>query len=191
MVNEKAEEGQVLAHAVLEVVGKPKEHIHKAIKDHVENIKQDKEIEVEDSHIEEPTEQEDMYSTFAEVKAWFKDMSKVINFCFDYMPSSIEILEPDKKTINMNVMTDLLTDLQGRLHHVDMLAKKLHQDNQTYNKSLTNIIRNFIKYMLTKPRTIEDMEKLSGVKQDKLKQYADKLVEEGKIKEEKGKYYLK
>jgi hypothetical protein len=52
------------------------------------------------------------------------------------MPSSIEILEPEKIGGTREPLTNLLNDLIARLHQYDMLLKNLHAENLMLKKKV-------------------------------------------------------
>ncbi|MFW6233695.1 MAG: hypothetical protein ACOC3Z_03465, partial [Nanoarchaeota archaeon] len=119
--------------AIIEILGKPKEHVIESMKKYVENIKKDENYDVEEEMIEEPVEQEDqpgVFSTYSEIVFNVKDVNQLISFCFDYMPSSVEIIDPEDFQMTSKHLTDLLNDLQSRLHHTEMITKKLFEENK-------------------------------------------------------------
>ena len=137
MINVKAklEEGWIQCRVLLEMIGKPKEHIEKSIKEVIENIKKDEEMIVVDEKIAEIKKKDmegkedglikDMWATFAEMDILFKDLTKITYFSFEYMPSSIEISEPQELKMRAIELSEFFNDLQARLHEVNMIAKQL------------------------------------------------------------------
>jgi hypothetical protein len=190
--SEKLEKGYLHVQSIIEIVGKPKEFIVEQLNKHLEQIKDNKKLEVEEIDIEEPAEVEDqpgLFSTFADVIFWAEDSKDLIAFCFDYMPSSIEIIDPEQKIMKMADLTDLLNDLQGRLHHVDMLAKNLHQENKAFNASLTNMLRNTIMISLAhKPLPLDKLSQLTGVKKETIEPFLKKMIEDKKLIKKDGIY---
>ncbi len=63
-----------------------------------------------------------------------------MELCFDYMPSSIEILEPAGMEVDMNDMVSMLNDLLARIHKYDMVLKNLHAQTVVMKHDL-DIIR--------------------------------------------------
>ena len=192
--SEKLEKGYMKASTIVEIIGKPKEHVIETFNKYLEAMKKDEDLEILEVKSEEPMEMEDqkgIFSTFAEIELWAKNVNKLIGFCFDYMPSSIEVIEPETTRMTNQHITDMLNVLQARLHHTDMLANKMYQENQVFNKSLNVLSRNLIMLALgKKERDMENLEKITGIPSDKLKLFLDKMVEEKLIKEEEGKYSL-
>jgi hypothetical protein len=95
----------------------------------LENIKKIKDLEVIDTTIAPAEQIEKLFSTFAEIEINFKELAQIIGFCFDFMPSSIEILEPSELKIDNIKANGLINDLIARLHRYDMFLKNLHAEN--------------------------------------------------------------
>jgi spermidine/putrescine-binding protein len=177
---------EIHARAILEMLGGPKEYIEQTLKDYVTKIKKDIEIVKED--YEEAKPQGKMFSTFVELEIKFKDILKLLDFCFEALPSSVEILAPEDLKFKSNDLTDFLNDLQGRLHEADMVVKSVRAQNKVLDMNATAVLQNFIKYLCKEPRTSEEISPFIGLEPKNVKAFADKLVEKGVIKEENGQY---
>ncbi len=95
----------------------------------LENIKNNKSWEILDSTIAPPEQIEKLFSSFTEIELNFKTLAQIIGFCFDFMPSSIEILSPSELKIENISANGLINDLIARLHRYDMFLKNLHAEN--------------------------------------------------------------
>ncbi|MFT4304905.1 MAG: PCI domain-containing protein [Candidatus Woesearchaeota archaeon] len=192
--NYNEDENGAQVRAIIEILGKPKEHVVKTLNNYINKIKEDKDFDVEEEHYEEPVEQEDqkgVFSTFSEITFNINDINKLISFCFDYMPSSVEIIEPENFNLSSKHLTDLLNDMQSRLHHTEMLTKKLFEENKAFNSSLNVLTRNLVMLSLgNRSLDISTMSKLIGISEDKLKPFLDKMVEEKRIKFEDNLYSI-
>lgn len=188
---ERIEQGQILCRAIIEVLGKPKEHVEEVLRSHLNKIKETKGITVISENISEPEEVGKLFSTFANIELWFKNVSGIIAFCFDYMPSSIEILEPEQLTYNSREFAGFLNDLQARLHSVDMTAKNLTIENQLIKTNLSNITTNIVTVALKeKPKTIEELSKEIGIQSEQLERILTHILKEGIITKKGDKYSL-
>ncbi|MHA1988831.1 MAG: hypothetical protein ACW98D_19605 [Promethearchaeota archaeon] len=178
---------------ILEMLGKPKEHIEKTLKGFVEKIKQDTSYMVIKEEFAEAKEQETMWSSFVELEMVFNDIKSLLPFCFDYMPSSIEVIKPENINVKQNDLSNFLNDLQGRLHHVDMIAKKLKAETVVLKKNLNTSLKNVILLVLgvKKISPLEELSKFTGIKKEELNPFLEQLVKEEKIKKEEQGYSLK
>ena len=124
----------ITARLIIEIAGYPKEHIESVMKGVMEQIKASNDVLSYD--IYEAKEVEQMWSTFTEMEINFKELKDLIAFCFDKMPSSIEIVEPENLHIKGKDLEDLLNDLMSKLHEYDAEVKRLRLDNLAFkNKS--------------------------------------------------------
>lgn len=180
---------------VIEVLGRPKEHVDIALRGYVEKLKQDQNYKV--LHVEfadfKKQENQELWAGFAEVEAKAKSIKDLISFCFDYMPSLIEIIEPSELSVSEEELSLFLNDLQAKLHHVDMVAKQVKLENDFLKRNLTALLRNYVTVLLRKggSMTSEQLCTLTGVDKDKLEDFLDTLLDEGKVDLKKGFYSWK
>jgi len=150
---ERIEEGQILVRTILEILGSPKEHIEKTMKEYVTNLKENQSFEIVKEHIADAEEKEDekrgtLWSTFAELEIWFNNSESLLAFCFDSLPSSVEILEPSELVFKGPEFAGMLNDLQAKIHYLDMALKTHVADKQASGTIFVRLIQNFITYAL-------------------------------------------
>ena len=191
-------EDEVLCRVIIEVAGKPKEHIENTLRMVIKNIKEEKNIRLKQGdlykakEIEITTEQKGQFwSTFAELELYFRNVQTLIAFCFVYMPSSVEILEPQDMRFQLKEFSDLLTELLAKLHELGISLKRLRAENDVLNKNAASLLRNIVMIALRKKeKTVEEISRFSGINKEKLKPFIDEFVKGGLLKEVKGKYSL-
>ena len=109
--------------------------------------------------------------------------------CFDYMPSSIEILAPESMVIKNNEFAGFLNDLQARLHALNTGILQLKEKNTFYIKNTAVLLRNFIVILLSsKSLTLEEMQPYLGVGKENIEKVLNVLINEGKVKKQGSKY---
>jgi hypothetical protein len=192
-VAKRIEKGQFLARAILEIVGKPKEHIIDTLIDLISQIAQNEKYGLAkyDIALAEEVEKSDLFSTFAEVEFTAKDETELIYFATDYMPASIEVIEPAERKVQASYTSHMLTEFVGRLHTIDMEFKKVNQTNKILSQSLGVMIKNSILILLNLgPRKIEEIAKIIGVDEDQTQTFLDNLLADKKIIKEEDTYKL-
>ena len=180
--------------AVIEVLGKPKEHVDSALKGYIQKLKEDTHYAVLKEELADlkKHEENDLWMVFAELEIKTASLTHIIDFCFEYMPSLIEIIEPHELKISSLDVSSFLNDLQAKLHGVDMLAKQLKMENQILHQTTSSLLSNYIAVLLRQNNlTSEQLSKLTGVKLDMLEDFLDKLIDGGKIDLKEGIYFLK
>lgn len=185
---------KILFRTVIEVLGKPMEHVDSTIKGYVQKLKENKRYQLVKEELAElkKHEESELWMAFAELEIKTNGVAEIIDFCFDYMPSIIEIIEPEELQLDSLDVSSFLNDLQAKLHGVDMLAKQMKMENQLTNSSLAALLNNYILLLLRDNNfTSAQLAKFTGMNVDVLEDYLDKMIDKGKIDMKEGIYFLK
>jgi hypothetical protein len=190
MGEEKQE--MIRCRAILEVLGKPKEHVEKTMGLLVNRIKERPETTVVNEKFADiKPEGNTMFSTFVELELVLRGFTSLTSFCFDFMPSSIEIEKPENLTVKNRDISNIFNDLQSKLHDVDMVAKTLRVERDFLKRNLHTMIGNLITILIKiNKNTPEALSKFTGINEAELKEHLDKLIKDGKIKKEGEVYQL-
>jgi len=187
----QGEHAHIRCRTIIEVLGKPKEYVENAIKEYIGHIKEDAELVVLNDDYSETKEQGKLWSKFVELDLVVKGTKKLISFCFEYMPSSMEVVKPEHLIMTNPELSNFLNDLQARLHNVDMVVKKLKSENDFLKVNMNTIINNAIIIALRfGSLNFEQLSKITGVHEKELQIFADSLLKENKIKKENEIYSL-
>jgi len=117
----------------MEVIGFPEEHVNKVSINVVEKLKKEEGIQVlKESSPKAEKVKETIFASMIEVELKINDYAKLLHFCYDYLPSTVEILDTEKIAMPVREFTNGLND---------MLAK-LHQYNLTMNHLVNQIEKN-------------------------------------------------
>ena len=184
---------EITFRAVIEILGKPKEHIEKTIRGYVENLKQNKRYSVLSEEFSETRKHEDdeLWMSFAELEVKTEKIEDLTAFCFDYMPSLIEIITPENMQHTASDFSEFLNDLQAKLHSVDMVAKEVKMENDIFKQGMGGLLKNYVNVLLSKGGlTGKQLAGLTGMVQDYLEDFLDQLIDEGKIDLKGETYFL-
>ena len=127
-------ENALIVKVILEIVGSPKEHVVDTLNKIIEKLEKEDGVNIVDKHIEGVKPMKEFFSAFADLELEVRDNTKLLGLCFDYMPSSVEIIEPNKLNLDMSDMTNILNDLLARLHKYDMIVRNIHAQNIVMKK---------------------------------------------------------
>jgi len=83
---------------VIELVGSPKEHVEEVMKKIVDKVKES--YKLVDSKTFDAKQMDKLWAIFSELTIKFDKIEDLFGFCFDYMPSSVEIINPNKFIVN-------------------------------------------------------------------------------------------
>ncbi len=188
-IQEKIAEGYIQLRIIIEVIGKPKDFVEQSLKSHLDKIKSDKTYLIVKETVEPAEKQENFFSTFAEIELLVKKSADIISLCFDYMPSSVEILAPEKIIIKNSEFAGFLNDLQARLLALNTGIIQLKDKNTLYIKNAAVLLRNFIVVLLsTRQLTLDEMQPYIGVKKEDIEKVLNVLIKENKVKKQGKKY---
>lgn len=176
---------------IIEVLGKPKEHVDNAIKQYIGHIKEDSELVILREEYSETTEQGELWSKFVELDLVIKGTTKLIGFCFEYMPSSIEVEKPEQLKLESHELSGILNDLQARLHSVDRIVKEFKGENEFLRGNMNALLHNAVLICLRVSKlTLEQLSQVTGVDIKEIEIFVEKLLKENKIKKENDLYML-
>lgn len=188
-IREKLDEGWIHGRVIIEMLGAPQDYVEKTLHLYVEKIKKEKEYLVLKEAFEKPEKRDDLFAVFVELEMLAKDASALVFFCFDYMPSSIEIIAPQQFTYRAADFTDFFNDLQARLHKMDMITKNMRAENRMLQINASRLLRNMIIVSLReKDKDLSLLAKNIGIPEKQLKPILENLVKDKHIKK-KGKLY--
>jgi len=125
-IKEKIKQGYLRVKLIVEIAGFPEEHVNHTLNLVKEKILEVKNVELLKANIREAKKMsERMWSGFVEIEILVDRLASLIGICFDFLPSSIEIIEPETIPEDSGYLSDVLNDLAAKLHHYDAVAKML------------------------------------------------------------------
>ena len=119
-----------VARLIEEVVGSPKEHVEATLKNVIEQLKKEEGVKVlKEENYEAELLKNGLWSAFAEIEYETASFKRMLEICFDYMPSTFEIIEPAGLEIDTNDIASLFNDLLAKLHKYALAIKTLQAEN--------------------------------------------------------------
>jgi hypothetical protein len=175
---------EITCRAVIEVLGKPEQHVLDSLNSYVEKLTGDERYTIKAKEIAEIKKHndEDLFVSFAEIEFMVNKVEDLVSFCFEYMPSIIEVISPGELKFTNYDVSQFLNDMQARLHHVDMVAKQIKMKNDHLNKNMRSLLLNYIMLLLRKnDLTLNQLSQFTGVKEELLGDYLDHLIDNEKV----------
>ena len=131
-------ENEIRAIFMIEMLGKPAEHVEEKMQDTVKKLSEESNLEVVDKKVAKPKQvkdEENVFSSFAEVE--FKtSLKKIMGLVFAYMPSNVEIVTPERIVTNNSDMSAVLNLLTQKLHKYDEFAKAVMMERKQLAKKI-------------------------------------------------------
>jgi hypothetical protein len=187
------EKRSVVARIIINVAGKPKEHVEKAMKIVVENIQKEKQISIIKRKMMKAQKKEEAYfSAVAELEIECDNPAALVGFCLDYLPSSVEIIEPEEINLDSMDLASLLNDLLSKMHNASLNVGQMKSENELLKQNGEHLLKNIIMLSIREnPKTIEEMAGDIGIKPESLQPFVEKYVSLGNIEKKGDKYRLK
>lgn len=128
---------------VLEVIGRPPEHLVETLESLAKQIGEEKGVKIIEKRINSPAamkEQKDFYTSFMDVEVEVEEILSLAILMFKYMPAHVEILSPQNLTLSNAGFNDLFNELTRRLHGYEEIARILQTEKMILENQLKTII---------------------------------------------------
>ena len=123
-------ETKIIARIIVEIMGAPQEHVADTMNKVIIKLKESDTLVVKTVETADCVKvDEKFFSTFSEIEIEVKKLETLMSLGFDFMPSSIEILEPQSLELKSQELTDFLNDLITRLHNYNVIVNNLQAEN--------------------------------------------------------------
>jgi len=181
---------KIKAKVLLEVAGFPKTHVEKTINAVLTEIPK-REYVILDQEVLPTEEKEDMFTAIAELTVEFPEVENLYGFCFDFMPASIDIVEPELLNFGIQEFNNSLNDLIATLHNLDHMLKNSNARVKVLSKNISALTSNFVLNLLENDLTLKQLSKKLGIPEDLTKKFLDAFEKQGLIKKDGVKYLKK
>jgi|TARA_Y100000310_G_scaffold319661_1_gene375202 hypothetical protein len=132
----------IKANLIIEIIGKPAEHLVATLEDIIKQIDGEKGVKVVNKKIKEPVafeKQKGFFTTFAEIEIEVEDILILNILMFKYMPAHVEIISPELIILSNNGWNDILNELTRRLHGYDEVARVIQTEKRILENKLRQI----------------------------------------------------
>ncbi len=128
---------------IIEVIGRPPEHLTETLNEIIKKIGEEKGIKVTGKKLNEPVlmkDQKDFYVTFAEVDLEVNEIVQLFMLSLKYMPANIEIVSPELIALTKDGWSTLVNELLMKLHQYDEVARILQTEKMILEKKLKTLM---------------------------------------------------
>jgi hypothetical protein len=134
---------KIRAEMIIEVIGRPAEHLTETLNKIADEIGKEKGVEVLRKKVNESLpmkDQKDFFTNFAEIEVEVEEILYLAILMFKYMPAHIEIISPGEIPLTSNGWNDILNELTRRLHGYDEIARVLNVEKNLLERKLRELI---------------------------------------------------
>lgn len=191
-LNKRIQKGAVLAQVAFEIIGNPKEHVVKTLKEYLDKIKASPQVTILDEEIGEPAEIEGgLWSTYADTEILFDKLDRLVWLSVNFMPASIEITAPEKFMLSDKDVTLWLNDIISRLHEIAVSVRQTTTTDNMLVMSMNSLIQNSVLLAAENYHKPKQIAEKIGISEEQLKQFFEGLVKSGKLEKKKDEYFRK
>ena len=129
----------IYAMMIIEVIGRPPEHLTQTLNDLITKIDEEKGVVVKEKKVNEPSlmkDQKEFYTSFAEIEVEVEEIFNLVELMFKYMPAHIEIISPELIALTNNGWNDILNQVVQKLHGYDEIARIIQTEKIILEKKL-------------------------------------------------------
>ena len=123
--------------AIIEVMGHPEAHVNDISKKVLENLKKEAGITVlkEDMNQAELIKA-DIFGSHLEVELKIINLERLLSFCYEYLPSSIEVLDEEKIVMPAREVSSALSEMLRKLHGYNLMLHNLSEANRELKENI-------------------------------------------------------
>ncbi len=135
---------EIRASLILEVIGRPPEHLNETLENMIKQMGGEKGVKIVSKKINEPVimkEQKDFYTNFAEIEVELEEIFHLAILVFKYMPAHLEVISPESIAISNNGWNDILNEITRRLHGYDEIARIMQMQLAQMQKKINELER--------------------------------------------------
>ena len=155
------------AQMILEIMGRPAEHVKEALNALIVKLGSEQGVNILDKKCHEPAsvkDHSDIYTTFADITLELDEIGHYFFIIFAYMPSHIEIVQPEKFLLANFDLNDIGNGLIQRLHNYDAVTKNALAERNFLLEKIKEVSPELHKQLTTPPEKAEVKQKKSRKK---------------------------
>ncbi len=184
-------EGWLRIIIIFEIAGKPREHVERTLRAYLENVKNDRRVLVLEEEFADALEHEDgIFSAFVEAEMLVQGFETLTWLAINFMPASIEVVEPEQVLLPANKITAWSNDLLAKLHETSTLLREERAVVQNLTRSLNALIKNAVLIAAKSERSAGELAVETGISEEQLAPFLRHLVEKGRLVKKGEKYVV-
>jgi hypothetical protein len=135
----------IVAMLIMEVIGKPPEHLTETLDKMIKEIDEEKGAKVIEKKIHDPVpmkEKSEFFTSFAEIEVEVEEILVLSQLMFKYMPAHVEIIHPELIALTNNGWTEILSETIRKLHGYDEVARVIETQKKNLEEELKKLKEN-------------------------------------------------
>lgn len=142
-MNSVEETKGIRAILILEVLGRPAEHLTETLEDLIGKMDAEPKVSVISKKINEPVlmkDRKDFYTNFAEIEVEVEEIVQLVMLMFKYMPANVELISPELIVLSNNGWNEILNELIRKLHGYEEIARIIQIEKTVLENKLREVL---------------------------------------------------
>jgi len=124
--------------SIIEIVGSPENYVNELLDKVISKIGERNELRLNGKEIfkAEQIKDKPLWSGFCDVEMDVENLGALMSFCLDFLPSSVEIIEPDTFYLPNSKLNNVFNDLLAKLHENNLNLRNTQAQNILLRREL-------------------------------------------------------
>ena len=136
------ETSNISVNLIIEVVGKPPEHLVETLNGIIKKIDEEKGVKVLRKKINVPIpmkDRSDFFTSFAEIEIEIEEILQLAMVAMKYMPAHVEIVYPELIALTNNGWNEIFQEFLAQLHGYDEITRITQVEKKILENQLKRI----------------------------------------------------
>ena len=136
------ETSNISVNLIIEVVGKPPEHLVETLNGIIKKIDEEKGVKVLRKKINAPIpmkDRSDFFTSFAEIEIEIEEILQLAMVAMKYMPAHVEIVYPELIALTNNGWNEIFQEFLAQLHGYDEITRITQVEKKILENQLKRI----------------------------------------------------
>lgn len=182
-VSQKKEDGWIECNVTMQMIGKPKDYLVESMNKIIDGIKsEEKKYAIFETQFFDGDNKENFFTYFCEIKMLFSKPLDIIDFSFDYMPSTIELVDPPNISFSSADFSSFINEMLIKNHDLNMLTKTLSEQGKRLFATQDALLKNItFQSIIYGEKSISKIARNAGVDEKFMENLLNKMVEENTL----------
>jgi hypothetical protein len=182
-MGQKKEDGWVECNVTLQMIGKPKEYLVESMNKIITGIEsEEKKYAIFETQFFDGDNKENFFTYVCEIKMLFSKPLDIIDFSFDYMPSTIELVDPPNISFSSADFSSFINEMLIKNHDLNMLTKTLSEQGKRLFATQDALLKNItFQSIIYGEKSISKISRNAGVDEKFMENLLNKMVEENTL----------
>ena len=116
--------------ALIEIAGFPQTHVDETMEKVLEMLNKEPTIKIIKKEVGKAEKIKELWSSFVDLELDLDNLAALHKFCFDYLPTSIEIQDITEIKFEVKELNNFINDTLLKIHQYNNAVRNLHAETE-------------------------------------------------------------